>query len=196
MSLYEMLATKPIDIKGIAKYLDGLTHEERVAEMRTIPGRQMALLWEAEGKSRKKLSVNSFVPKDVPNCVAVRHIGRNSLPLFNDFEKRFARPKSDAKELYGYNHSDAMGLVGPGQFVLGKGKAKGEMDVDYYRIPPVRIDGFPKLQKNTFGLSFFVYGNMVDVMRHVSEHITVGRAYKYGDETGNYFLLCRMDESA
>jgi hypothetical protein len=32
---------------------------------------------------------------------------------------------------------------------------------------------------------------MIDVLRGVSEHVSVGRAIKHGKETSNYFLLCR-----
>jgi len=193
MSLFQMLASKPVDFDTVSSYLDSLDSDARIAELRTIPGRLQQRLFElAEGK--RPLSVDHFVPSPVPDKAWIRHYGRNSLPMFSDFEKRFARPRKGARELWGYNHSPAMGVVGPGYFVLRKGADKaGELDIDYYRTPPAHIEGGPKITSNTFGLSFFVYGKMVDVMRGVSEHVTVGRAYKFGEATNNYFLLCRQE---
>ena len=193
MSLFEMLASKPVDFDALSSHLDSLDSDSRVAQLREIPGRLQRRLFDlAEGK--RALTVDHFVPPEVPHKAWIRHYGRNSLPMFSDFEKRFARPQKDARELWGYNHSPAMGLVGPGYFVLRKGADNpGELDIDYYRVPPVQLDGGPAIKSNTFGLSFFVYGKMVDVMRGVSEHVTVGRAYKFGEATENYFLLCRQE---
>ncbi len=193
MSLFEMLASKPVDFVGIGTYLDSLPSDARIRELQTIPGRLQARLWElAEGQ--RALTIDHFVPANVPHRTWIRHYGRNSLPMFSDFEKRFARPKKDARELWGYNHGPTMGLVGPGYFIVRKGAGnEGELDIDYYRTPAEQIEGGPKIRSNTFGLSFFVYGKMVDVMRGVSQHVTVGRAYKFGKETGNYFLLCRQE---
>ncbi len=193
MSLFDLLSSKPVDFDGIGSYLDSLDSDARVAELQAIPGRLQARLWElAEGK--RPLSIEHFVPEQVPHKTWIRHYGRNSLPMFSDFEKRFARPRKDARELYGYNHTAMMDVVGPGYFVLRKGADnEGELDIDYYRVPPTEFPGGPKIKSNTFGLSFFVYGKMVDVMRGVSDHVTVGRVYKFGKETTNYFMLCRQE---
>ena len=192
MQLYEMLAGKPIDFAAVGAYLDSLDTAGRVAEIRTIPGRLQAALF-AAAQGKRAVAMEHFVPAQVPAKRFIRHFGRNSLPLFSDFEKRFALPQKDATELWGYNHSPAMGLVGPGHFVVENGPDPGEVSINYYRIPPVRLDEAPALRSNTSWLSFFVYGNMVDVMRGVSEHVSVGRAIKNHKETNNYFLLCRQD---
>ena len=34
-------------------------------------------------------------------------------------------------------------------------------------------------------------GWLDDVLRGVSEHVSIGRAVKHGKDTPNYFLLCR-----
>ncbi len=65
------------------------------------------------------------------------------------------------------------------------------MPVEYYSVPPDRLDGAPKLARNDRGISTLVYGHMIDVLRRVSAHVTIGRAIKKGQETPNYFLLCR-----
>lgn len=192
MNLFELLTHKPIDIDGVATYLDGLDTDGRIAEIRTVPGRLQGALWAAvEGK--KKVGVEHFVPSEVPDGTFIRHYGRNSLPMFNDFEKRFSRPRKGAKELWAYNHSPAMGLVGPGYFVLRKDTELDTHVCDYYRVPPIQPEGGPPVRSNTFGISFFVYAHMVDVMWGVSKHVSVGRVIRRGRPEGQYFLLCRQE---
>jgi hypothetical protein len=125
----------------------------------------------------------------------VRHFGKNSLPLFTHFEKRFARPRDGASELWGYNHNSAFltAITGPGHYVTTLGDRAGEVNIDYYRVPPEQLPGMPPLASNTAFPSIFIYGNMVDVMRGISRHVTVGRAVRKGKESGNYFLLCREE---
>ena len=41
------------------------------------------------------------------------------------------------------------------------------------------------------GLSRFVYGFMVDTLRGVSEHVTIGSAARRGKDHGSWFILCR-----
>ena len=192
MNLFEMLTQKPIDIDAVAAHLDALDTDGRIAAMRTIPGRLQGALWHAV-QGKRKVGLEHFVPSEVPDGTFLRHYGRNSMPLFNDFEKRFARPRKDAKELWGYNHSPAMGIVGPGHFVLRKDAEFDTLVCDHYRIPPVQLEDAPPLKSNTWGLSFFVYAHMVDVMWGVSEHVSVGRVVRGGEPQGQYFLLCRQE---
>ena len=90
-------------------------------------------------------------------------------------------------------HRPLMAVIGPGHFVLRSGPADNELHVDYYSVPDERLDGAPPLQANTKGISTLIYGNMIDVLRRVSSHVTIGRAVKHGKDTPNYFLLCRQD---
>jgi hypothetical protein len=47
------------------------------------------------------------------------------------------------------------------------------------------------IQPNERGLSRFVYGFMVDTLRRVSEHVTIGSAARKGRDMGSWFLLTR-----
>ena len=49
------------------------------------------------------------------------------------------------------------------------------------------------MRSNERGLSRFVYGFMVDRVRRVSEHVTIGSAARKGKEMGSYFVLTRDD---
>ena len=39
---------------------------------------------------------------------------------------------------------------------------------------------------------YHVYGGTQDVLRGVSEHVAVGRAFKGGKPMDNWFVLCRV----
>jgi hypothetical protein len=52
-----------------------------------------------------------------------------------------------------------------------------------------------KVTRNERGLSRFVYGYMVDTLRRVSEHVTIGSAARNGKDIGSYFVLCRQAAS-
>jgi hypothetical protein len=55
-------------------------------------------------------------------------------------------------------------------------------------------EGWPVIKPNEAGISRLVYAYMQDYLRRVSDHITIGRAYRKGKESPNYFTLCRWDE--
>jgi len=188
--LRSLLSKDTISLDEVAAHLDSLNHDERVRQVRSVPGGLQGPLFES-AKGFAPLSLEDMIPREIADRAFVRHYGKNSLPAFSHFEKRFARPAVDADTAWGYNHSSAMWLVGPGHFVLREGPDEGEMHVDYYAIPPEQLDGAPALKSNTAGISTLVYGNMIDVLRRVSIHVTIGRAIKKGKETSNYFLLCR-----
>ena len=65
------------------------------------------------------------------------------------------------------------------------------MWVDYNHVPDAHPAGWPEIRRNERGLSRFVYGFMVDTLRRVSEHVTIGSAARKGKDLGSWFLLCR-----
>lgn len=191
----DLLRCDPIDMDAVSAHLNALSHAERVQQVRSVSGGLQKRLF-AAAQGFRDLDHEYYVPEATADGTFVRHYGKNSLPLFSIFEKRFARPEADSPVMWGYNHSSMMPLVGPGHFVLRSGPGAGEMHVDYYSTPPERLDGAPKLKANDSGISTLVYGHMIDVMRGVSDHVSIGRAVKKGAETPNYFLLCREGEAA
>jgi len=186
----DLLSRDSIDMEAVATHLNSLDHAQRVLEVRAVPGSLQAGLFEA-ARGFRALTMGYYVPTATPDRQFVRHYGKNSLPVFSHFEKRFVRPGPDSAVLWGFNHGPVMGLIGPGHFVLRTGPDNGELHVDYYSVPAEQVDGAPRLQSNTAGLSRFVYGRMIDVLRGVSDHVSIGRAVKHGRDTPNYFLLTR-----
>lgn len=177
------------DAEAIAAALDALDPEARIHAARFLNGRDQAQLWErCEGR---RVELDDMVPPELPAGTVVRHFGRNSLPLFTLFEKRFQRA-DEGEALWGYNHQPLMGLTGPGYYVADIEAEWGGLSIDYRRVPPKPLNGGPPVLPNDSGLiSKLVYKGMVDRMRKVSQHVTVGRVFKRGKWENNYFLLCR-----
>ena len=69
----------------------------------------------------------------------------------------------------------------------------GEVWIDYHRLPNQKAAEWPEIQDQSVRLGRLVYSGMIDVMRPVSKHVTIGRAIRGGKQTENYFALCRED---
>jgi hypothetical protein len=68
---------------------------------------------------------------------------------------------------------------------------RGELLVDYNLVPPAHPPEWPAIRRNESGLSRFVYGFMIDRLRGVSKHVTIGSAARKGKDMGSWFVLCR-----
>lgn len=178
------------DLKEIRAALDAQSHDERLRAIRSLSGKAQAQLFEA-AKGVYKLTLDDIVPPTVAPMHEVPHNGKNSLALFTHFAKVFCRPSADAQELWGYNRSGEFveTFVGPGYYVS---YAKGdEVLVDYTRAPSGKPESWPTMLSNHARLSRFVYADMIDVLRAVSSHVSIGRAVRKGKEADNWFVLCR-----
>lgn len=183
--------TKPdsVDLDGLRAYLDGLDHQGRLAATRQLGGRQQARLFEA-AQGFKPLTLDDFVPAGVGTLTEVIHDGRNTLPAFNYFQKRFCRPEGKTDELWGYNEGSTRWMVGPGYFVTRQSDPQ-EVVIDYYQVPPGKVATWPEIKPNSAGLSRLVYDKMQDFMRGVSQHVSIGRAAKKGKNMDAWFVLAR-----
>ena len=188
------LRSGSFDLKEIRAALDVQSHDERLRAIRSLSGRAQAQLFEA-AKGAYKLTLDDIVPATVAPMHEVPHNGKNSLALFTLFAKVFCRPTAGAQELWGYNRSGEFveTFVGPGYYVA---YAQGdEVMVDYTRLPSVQASGLPSgwpvMLSNHARLSRFVYADMIDVLRAVSSHVSIGRAIRKGKEQDNWFVLCR-----
>ncbi len=186
-----VLMEPTIDFHRLAEVLDGLGHAARLDTIRGWSKSTQSALFEAA--AGRKLTLDDFVPSEAGPLVEVIHHGKNSLPAFTHFQKRFCKPKDPTVtgQLWGYNHQDLAWATGPGYFVTVPGENEGEVDIDYRKIPPEKPDAWPAMLPNSARLGIFVYANMVDVMRRVSQHVTIGRARKAGKWMDAWFVLCR-----
>jgi hypothetical protein len=159
--------------------------------IQTLKRRELAELFEAAA-GNPPLRLVDLVPAEVPALTAVIHEGKNSLPMFTRFQKRFCRPAGDTagKELWGYNEQDLRPLTGPGYFVVHE--EGGGLIVDYRLLPTAPPPGWPKILPNSARLSRFIYNGTVDVLRRVDERVTIGRAYRRDKPMDAWFALERQ----
>jgi hypothetical protein len=193
-ALIALLRETPIKSLEVARLLDGFSPSERVAAIRSVGRNEQRRLYAAsEGFAPVRLV--DLVPPDTADLATVRHYGLNTLPAFRRFEKRFCRPRgadpAAPTELFGFNFQALAPVTGPGYFVAVESEARSEVLIDYRRVPAEAPPGWPPVKRNESGLSRFVYGFMVDTLRRVSEHVTIGSAARNGRDLGSWFLLCR-----
>ncbi len=182
----------------ISSALDQMDHKSRLWTAMSIESKEQRELWEIFADS--PTDAGSFVaPGTEPLQEVICH-GKNTLPAFNFFQKRFCLADDDSGELWGYNHSDMAWAVGPGFYVAhgteDETDPPGAYVIDYTRLPPKKPASWPEIVPNTARLGRFVYAGMKDYMRKVSDHVAIGRAYKGGKAMDAWFLLCREDPSA
>ena len=196
--LSSLIRQNPSDPQRISDFLDRLREPDRIAAVRTLGRSDQRALWAAVDGFRP-VTLDDVVPATVPLLTAVRHYGRNTLGVLTLFEKRFYRAADTdgaaPRELGGINVHPSRPLVGPGYFVAVEDTKRGEVLVDYRRVPDITPAGWVKVTGNEQGLARFVYGYMVDTLRRVSEHVTIGSAVRHGKDIGAYFVLCRQELS-
>lgn len=182
MDLREMFPPQRVAPGALAGALDGLGEAARVQAVTGLRRKQLAALFEAAADA-KPLALTELVPAEVPPRVEVIHEGKNSLPMFTRFQKRFCRPQDSSSELWGYNEQDLRPVTGPGYFVAHH-DGRGELVIDYRLLPPDRPSerppGWPPIIPNSARLSRFIYNGTVDVLRRVSRHVSIGRAFRKG----------------
>ncbi len=177
---------------AVQDYLDGLSPDRRQREALSLNRRQQRALFDA-AQGFRPLTLEDLVPANVPAMEEVPHEGLNTLPAARRFAKVCVRPRDVQGEVWGYNRNIPIleTVVGPGYYVAHDHHVKGELLVNYLRVPPERPAHWPPILPNSARLSRFVYNGTQDVLRGVSEHVTIGRAMKAGRWLPAWFVLCR-----
>jgi len=186
------LFVRPFAPPELARHLDAMREETRIQTIMNLRKRELAPLFEAAA-ANEPLRLTDLVPAQVLALTEVIHEGKNSLPLFTRFQKRFCRPPAGADaaaELWGYNEQAFRTATGPGYFVLHASES-GELVVDYTRLPPGKVPSWPPIIPNSARLSRFIYYQTTDVLRRVSQHVVIGRAYRKGRPFDAWFALVR-----
>jgi len=189
-----VLLEPAIDLKRLVEVLDGLGHEGRVHTTRGWGRKRQAELFEA-AKGHLPIGLDFLVPPSIGPLVEVIHEGKNTLPAFSHFQKRFVKLEGEEAPIGGHNHQALSGLTGPGYFLvdLGTGDHEGELAIDYTRLPKTRPASWPDIRDNNGGFGALVYGGMIDYLRAISTHVSIGRATKQGKAMDAWFTLVRKD---
>ncbi len=176
----------------IRTFLDGLEATERVEEALSLRLGEVGKLYRAVAGG-PTTGIADFVPNDAAPDTTFIFEGRNSLPAFTRFQKRFAKLPSG--QVVGYNHGVTAVATGPGYFVVrapdDAADVPGQVYFDYTGTPEAVPAGWPAFKPNDAGLSNLVYKNMKDYMRQVARGVYVGEAYKLGKSQKQFFILAR-----
>lgn len=172
------------NLQVLADALNAATHEQRVSWLRSLNKKEQIRLYGlAEGT---QMTVEQL--RGEPGEVVI-HYGKNSLPAFTHFEKRMMFTKD---RIQGYNEQTFRWFTGPGHFLARASEdVPGELWLDYTWVPDSAPDPFPAPKNNMSGTSRLVYGGMIDILRRVTDHVTIGTAIRGGKMSGDYFGLCR-----
>lgn len=194
-TIVDLVRAEPIDMKALGEAFDDATPEDRVAAIRHFSPKIQRRLFDAAAGQRVTLA--EMVPPGTEALREVIHEGQNTLPAFRSFQKRFCRPtaghaSAEREVLWGYNHQTFSGVTGPGYYVAYDDQESGEVVVDYRELPPEHPENWPEIIDNKAKLGRFVYYGMVDRLRRVSQHVTIGRAYK-AKPMSAWFVLVRQD---
>jgi len=195
-NLKDLLSGPDVDMSAIQSHLNGLSHEARLGQCRALGRGAQRRLYDAAA-GFQPLGLDFLVPSELQVGQEVVHHGKNSLPVFTHFAKVFTRPEGDdvpEGEIWGYNRGSSFieTYVGPGYFVAHVHDVEGELLVNYLRVPPRRpIEAWPPVLPNSARLSKFVYNGTQDILRGVSDHVSIGRATKGGKDMNAWFILCR-----
>ena len=192
IGVLELLAQPRLDLDAIGTWFDSATPLGRIEMIGGIGKKDQARLWNAS-EGRGGLDLEYVVPDACGVLNEVIHDGHNSLPVFTRFQKRFCRIPNCTDELAGYNEQLMRPFTGPGYFVAREAEAAGEIEIDYRVLPAQKPGGWPEIIDQRDRLGRFVYAGMVDYLRRISAHVTIGRAFRGGKWTENYFLLARRD---
>lgn len=185
-----LMKSDKIDFEQLEAALDAANHRERVTAMYKMSTKiQRRLFDQAKGRA---VTLQQIMPWD-DLYRPVHHWGKNTIaPGFDRFQKRFCRVAGHAPtELIGYNEDWYRFAISPGYYVAYMDEAVGELVVDYTRLPEDRPPEFPRILPNWVGLGSVIFLGMQDRLRYVSEHMTIGRAYKGGKALNNWFVLVR-----
>src|SRR5215813_4421638 len=114
--LTALLRAEQPDAAAIAEFLDRLNPNARRDAIAALSGpRAQRRLYKTVART-PPVTLDDLVPPDAGPLREVIFHGKNSLPAFTHFQKRFCRPPDGqgSRQLWGYNHQSLAWLTGPG----------------------------------------------------------------------------------
>jgi hypothetical protein len=190
-----------LDLARLAKDLDELALGGRLWAVRQWTRAHMATVWEA-AKGFRPIGIEHFVPPSVPPLQGVVHYGKNSLPVQSRFEKHFCRTRDPSAQdtLVGRNLQLLSPATGPGYFVARAPSpsedADGAVTFDYTLVPREKPPLWPAIVPAGARFGRLVYAGMLDIVRGVSTHVSIGRTRRGNAYMDVWFVLVREDPAA
>ncbi len=189
MTLNELLDAPGVTAAQVQSHLASLSGDERVRQATTLARRHQKTLWDLSAAT-EPVRLEEVVAPDRTPLDPVPFEGQNNQPIYRPFRKVFYR--TPAGTIGGYNESPAAWFAGPGYYVL-KRDDSGTY-VDYTEVPTDKPSAWPPIRPNDVGISQFVYGHMKDYLRRVYGRVLIGRAYRKGKATPNFFVIARPEQ--
>jgi hypothetical protein len=187
MSLIEEMRKENFKPEEFSNVLGETAHADCVTWSRSLKQKELKTLYDAyEGVN--PISLESLVSSGQPSFKIIEHFGYNNLPFFRAFSKPMYR--SSEGVIAGRNAQFWEFLTGPGYFTARQ-LNDTEILIDYTTLPESKPDDWPRVTSNARGLSFFVFRNLQDTLRAITDRITIGRASRSGKELPQYFILVR-----
>jgi hypothetical protein len=188
MTLNELLNTPNVTPDRVQAHLASLSGDERVRQSTQLDRRHHKALWDLSANTAP-IQLEEVVATDRAPLDPVPFEGQNNQPLYRPFKKVFYRTNNGA--IGGYNDSPASWFAGPGYYLLKRDDSG--IYVDYTEVPHDKPASWPPIKSNETGISQFVYGHMKDYLRRVYGRVFIGRAYRKGKASPNYFVLARPE---
>ena len=177
-----------IAIEDLQQALDALDNDGRLTFIRAFRKQRHLNLWNM-AKGHMEADLDNIVPPDLPTGSTVVFEGRNSMAMFNLFQKRFQRP-DNGEAVWGYNEQSFRWFSGPGYFI-GKVEQDGQIFYLHYdQQPPSAPEGWPVVKTNTGFPRGLVYG-FDDEVRPVSQHVVIGMPTTKTTAGEQYFVATR-----
>ncbi len=191
----EELVARSAPLEELAAACDAMDAQERDAQVLKLSRRSIVRLYDLaapSGGQAAPAELALLVPADVPAGHTVDWSGKNTLPAFSHFHKRFTRSMAPST-LVGMNAQWSNFATGPGYFTaVIDAEHPQEILFDYTRYPEQAPPGWPELHRNESGIGALVYGGMRDFVRPVGHHVLVGAAFRATGKPRNaYFALTR-----
>jgi hypothetical protein len=191
MSTLSQLISSKSPAASLAALLDAASAQTRLEQTLALSAREQAKLFD-QVDAAIPFPLDDLTPKRAV-FEGVAHEGKNSLYAFRNFAKVFCVPDTAPNERWGYNRNPPLvhNTVGPGYFVALQ-HGPNEVLIDYTLTPPRKPESWPAIAHKYSKLSRFVFFGTQDVLRRVSEHVSIGRARRAGKWMDNWFVLCRV----
>lgn len=178
-----------ISAEELTEALDELDYPARLAFVRSLGHRRQQTLWDlVEGHIEGSLDL--IVPPDLEPGRTQVWDGKNSMVMFNIFQKRFTRPSGQDDVVWGYNEQFWRWFTGPGYFVGREEQDRGILYLDYKVQPPYAPPGWPPVKDNRGFPRGLVYG-YDDEVRPVSRHVLIGTPTSMTAAGKQYFVITR-----
>lgn len=203
VDIYQLIESPEENYGAIRSHLDALPNGEHYAALSQLTRYQQRKLFHKCAQA-EPLNLDYFLDSSAPPLQTRRLYGRNTLPLLGQgrvFEKRMCRPlEHDLQEnqLYGYNHTSYMWWFGPGYFVARNTpdqldwQGRGGVVIDYFQKPDGQVpNDWPSYRPNWTPPQALFYFHTRDFMRKVSEHVSIGVAYRNETCLDHYFILVK-----